>query len=252
VAIVASAAFLAASFVAFVAVGALAYPQARAQQSLISALVPDDGIFDAPPNIDQVRTWSARYPDDPRVQLMATELAYDDEEWARFDEHRAQTRELMPRYAHTFPPEFVEAMLTALTELEQQGALRRQLLPNRELPTGSPEEIGAAWSAHLSEWLERHPADPRIRGRAAWHALYAGSLEEAELHARAGLEAMPRFASLFAADDGAEEAGLRAALALVVHARGQLDEAAMLAAPVCAGESELRALLVERGLCAAP
>lgn len=246
-----SAAFVLASVVAFGGVTFVAYPAARAEAPALAALVPDRQIVGQQLTPAQVSRWLDDYPDDPRVRLFAAGAALDDENWDAVEEHAARGQELLARYEGIFRDALLAEMKKDLRAFREHAAIRRELLPNRDIPTGSPAEQEAAWRANVSEWLERYPNDPRVRLVAADHALMAGDDERAYEHAKVGLEHAPRLAEAFPDGLGTEVSALTAAAAIALLELGRDEEAAPLVRALCAGEhgEERRAFFAENGVC---
>ncbi len=129
--------FVVAAVAAMAVVFTVAYPSARAEAEVMRRLAPDSEIVrDQAPTADQVASWLQRFPDDPRVRLLAAQLAYDEERWDDLDADLARASEVLPGYQAVFSPEAIDRMRRAFGELRAQAAVRRQLLPNRDLTEG--------------------------------------------------------------------------------------------------------------------
>lgn len=175
----------------FHGVATAAYPEARAFAALRDALLPNAELpGDQTPTAERLAQWRERYPDDPRVLLFVAEAARDREDWSDVDAAVAHGREAMPRFGALFDDASMATFRKAFDDLERDVALRRRLLPNKDLPSGTPEENEAAWKAHLDEWLERYPDDPRVREKALW---LASTTDEAEAHVDRGLANVATF-----------------------------------------------------------
>lgn len=229
-----SALFVASSLIAGAAVAALARPHAAAQADALSRLLPDDELPTGQPPPERVAAWLQRYPEDPRVRLFAAEGAADAEDWAVLDGHVAAIREALPAVAGVFSADAIAQMERAAGELEAESRTRRELLPNRLLPTGTDEHVDAAWAASLDGWLERYPHDPRVRFEAALRAARAGDTARAEAEARVALAEAPRFAPFFPSGLAAEPASLEV-LVRALQAQGRGEEAHRLVEEACGG-----------------
>lgn len=108
-----------------------------------------------------------------------------------------QARIALSEAESVFPAESIATLEGEMHQLEESISLLSLLLPNRDLPTGTPEQVREVWSARLSEWLAQYPDDPRVRVQAAYHAMELEQFERAEEHARAAIENGARFASVF-------------------------------------------------------
>lgn len=225
----------------FAGVAFSSYPTARAVSAVVERLAPDDVILPVEPQARPIAAWLERYPDDPRVQLFAAAAALDEEHLDQARRYLEQARIAWSAAESAFPQESIATLEGEMHQLEESISLLSQLLPNRDLPTGTTERVREVWSARLSDWLAQYPDDPRVRVQAAYHAMELEEFERAEEHARAAIGNAARFASVF--PDGIDVAGemtLLRAEALVALDRN--EEAQPLFRSICEGAhgSEIR------------
>ena len=175
-------------------VGHVAYPAARDEVARREALLPNDQL---PPGggatPEQVATWLGRYPDDPRVRLFQAEHAEAAGDLDLAAAAIARARDTLPRFEREFDEAARAAFLASFAETDRRLALLRRLLPNAELPQGTPEQVRATWNDQLSAWLARYPDDPRLLQRAALRAVDANRLTDAEGYMQRGLATLPDF-----------------------------------------------------------
>lgn len=226
-----------------------AYPEARAFAALRDALLPNaDLLGDQTPDAERLAQWRERYPDDPRVLLFVAEAARDREDWPDVDAAVAHGREAMPRFGVFFDDTSKAAFRRAFDDIERDVALRRRLLPNKDLPSGSPEENDAAWKAHIAEWLERYPDDPRVREKAFW---LASTTDEAEAHVDRGLANVAKFEHILVRSNETR-AWLEYGHAMVLFDRHRPRDAEAVLTALCEGPTtEAADFARQRGRCPA-
>lgn len=206
---------------------AQAYPRERERIAVRNSLAPsiEDNL-----SSEQVQQLVEAYPDDPRVMQVAAEHAGVDGDWPAFDRAVAHGREVLPRTATAFDKAGMETLHQRFAELDREGVRRRRLMGNRQLPTGSHDEVEAWWLAHLDENIARYPDDPRLRARAMWRA----PRDEAEVHLERGQAALDELGDLLTSPDRLRaEFQLKRAYFLMADLR--MEEARALFAEVCAG-----------------
>lgn len=230
-------------------VATAAYPAARDFAALRESLLPNTDLpGDQAPTPERVAQWLERYPDDPRVLLFVAEAARDREDWSDVDAAVAHGRETMPRFTALFDDASMATFRKAFDDLERDVALRRRLLPNKDLPSGTAEENEAVWKAHLGEWLERYPDDPRVREKALWQA---ATTDEAEAHAERGLANVATFERVLTRSNETR-AWLEYGRAMVLFDRHRPRDAEAVLTTLCNGpETEAADFARQRGRCAA-
>jgi hypothetical protein len=252
VAVALSGLFLVGVATAAVAVVLWSYPAATTLERVAATLLPNEDLPAPEERLDpdRVSEWLRRYPDDPRVRLFAAEVAEEEERHEEAERQLALFREALSASSGAFTPEAQGGLHVAAADIEDAMALRRELLPNRLLPSGTDEQATAVWQISLPEWLERYPNDPRVLLQAARFAFDSGDHSRAEAHAREGLRQAPRFRENFPGD-GPFLPGLHESLIRSVAAQGRDGEAREMAEAVCGGAhgQEVRSGFVEAGLC---
>ncbi|MDH5493986.1 MAG: rhomboid family intramembrane serine protease, partial [Myxococcales bacterium] len=243
--------FIGASSLALLGVVSLSYPRVSAAMEIQAKIIPNSELPEGPPPPGAIEGWLERYPEDPRGHLLAAQHAIDEARWESFEGHLALARAGIDGVAGLFHPEWPAEIRAQLDALERDALLLRELLPNAELPQG--EQAGASWAAHLDVWLERHPHDPRVLEQAAGRALDASRFEEAEAHARLGLEQAARFEPVFPGGQPSIP-WLRALRGLALEALGRGPEARPLFDAVCVDPRAegADALLRGNGRCQPP
>lgn len=235
--------------VAFGGVAIRAYPSARERTKLLATLVPSGELpAKGGPTDAQFVDWLARYPKDPHVLLWSAERALERRDAATFERSIREGRESIVRTRSLFAEEARDAFAKAFDEIESERA-RLLLVPNSELPSGTPLEIERGWATKLPDFKARFPNDPRVRMELAIQAYDAHDPKTALTEISAAREAEPAIRKFF--KKPLDLRFLSGIEVISLSEVGRKQESEALARRVCAGEQgeNAQSLLTSRDMC---